>query len=388
METAFWLSIALIVYTYIGYAVLLCVAILVKRLFSSTQKYHTAGFTPALTVVVTAYNEFNYIEKKIQNTFSLNYPESLLEIIFITDGSDDGTPEAIAKYPRIKLMHQAARNGKAAAINRAMREVSSSIVVFTDANTMLNRDALLHIGKWYADEKTGAVAGEKRVDIAGVADATAGEGWYWKYESFIKRCESEMYSVAGAAGELFSIRAGLYEPVPADTVLDDLVISLGIALKGYAIRYEPKAYAIEKTSPTVAEETKRKLRIAAGDIQAMLRLPFFRMLLSKPVLWFEYVSHRILRWVITPYALMVAGILNVAIFLGGNHSTLISVILYAQLFFYVLALAGWLLRKQELRAGIFFVPYYFCLMNYGIIAGTLRYVLKGQPVNWEKAARR
>jgi biofilm PGA synthesis N-glycosyltransferase PgaC len=384
MINLFQAGIAVILYTYFGYGLLLLVAMLVRRMFSKTRK--TGVFTPTLTVIVTAYNEIACIDEKIRNTLALHYPAGLKQVVFVTDGSDDGTPEAVARYPQLQLMHQPLRSGKIAAIHRAMQEVRTEIVVFTDANTMLNAEALMHISRHYQDEKTGAVSGEKRVDISGVGDATAGEGFYWKYESLVKYLESEVYSVSGAAGELFSIRTRLYQAVEADTILDDLFLSMQIAIKGYRIKYEPDACATEQTSPSLTEERKRKTRIAAGDIQAMLRLPFFTLLFSKPFLWFEYLSHRILRWIVTPYLLIGVFVLN--ILLAGKEEQYITVLLYAQLFFYFFAFAGWVLRKQKIRSGIFFVPYYFCLMNYGLIAGLLRYVFKGQPINWEKAARR
>jgi biofilm PGA synthesis N-glycosyltransferase PgaC len=384
MITTFYTSIAIITYTYIGYGLVLFIAMLLRKMFSKPKQ--TGVFTPALTIVVTAYNEINCIEEKIKNTLALNYPQEFKNIIFITDGSDDGTPEMVARYTQIKLMHTPQRGGKTAAIQRAMQEVRTEIVVFTDANTMLNGEALLQIGQHYRDEKTGAVSGEKRVDISGIGDATAGEGFYWKYESLLKYLESEVYSVAGAAGELFSMRTRLYEPVAADIILDDLMLSMKIAINGYRIRYEPRAYATEQTSPSLAEERKRKIRIAAGDIQAILRLPFITLLFSKPFLWFEYFSHRILRWIVTPYLLVVVFVLNILLAARGEQGA--ALLLYAQLFFYFFAFAGWLLRRQKLLSGIFFVPYYFCLMNYGLIEGFVRYSFKGQPVNWEKAARR
>jgi cellulose synthase/poly-beta-1,6-N-acetylglucosamine synthase-like glycosyltransferase len=132
-----------------------------------------------------------------------------------------------------------------AAVHRAIETVTTEVIVFTDANTFLNSDALLNICRHYADQQVGAVAGEKRVNITEAADATAGEGFYWKYESKLKAWDSELYSVVGAAGELFSIRAGLYSPVPSNAIIDDFMISMLIAEKGYKIVYEPEAFAME-----------------------------------------------------------------------------------------------------------------------------------------------
>ena len=311
-----------------------------------------------------------------------------MSFIFVTDGSDDGTDAIVANYPQIKLLHTSARNGKIAAINRAMQQVKTEIVVFTDANTLLNRDALLYIARHYQNKKTGAVAGEKRIDINGITDATAGEGFYWRYESMLKKAESELYSVVGAAGELFSIRSILYEPVPVDTILDDLMISMRISRKGYRIKYEPLAHATEKASISVTEERKRKVRIAAGGIQSILRLPFLLVPFPDPVLWFEYVSHRVFRWIVAPYLLPLVLVLNGS--LAGKEEAfgLMSSLFFLQVFFYFLAFAGYLFQKKKMRFRLFFVPYYFCVMNYSMIKGLLRYFFAGQTVVWERLARR
>ncbi|MEO8172557.1 MAG: glycosyltransferase family 2 protein [Sediminibacterium sp.] len=385
METTFWIAIIIIFYTYIGYAALLYVMALFLRSFRAKKK--EVLYTPSLTVIVAAYNEEACIEEKIRNSLTLVYPADLLHFIFVTDGSDDQTPGIITKYPRIRLLHAKERTGKTAAIHRAMQEVQTDIVVFTDANTILNKDALLYIGAHYLDQKTGAVAGEKRIDTSGITDAVAGEGFYWRYESMLKRSESELYSVVGAAGELFSIRTALYQSQPADTIVDDLMISMAIAAKGYRIRYEPRAYATEKASATVSEERKRKVRIAAGGIQAMVRLPFLLLPFPQPLLWFEYMSHRVLRWIITPYLLVLALVLN-ALLLAQQANDALRILLIVQLCFYALALAGYFFRGKQFRLRLVFLPYYFCLMNYGMIEGMLRYISGRQTVIWTKAVRR
>ena len=247
---------------------------------------------PFCTLVVAAYNEETLIEEKIINCLKLKYPAGKYKILFITDGSTDKTPDIIGRYPQVQLLHQAGRTGKIAAVHRAMDHVTTEIAVFTDANTFLNTDALINICRHYEDQTVGAIAGEKRVQIDENADASAaGEGFYWKYESALKKWDSELYSVVGAAGELFSVRRSLYEDVPADTVLDDFMISMLIAAKGYRIVYEPEAYALETASENVTEELKRKIRIAAGGIQSILRLKNLFNPFRYPVLSFQYVSH-------------------------------------------------------------------------------------------------
>jgi cellulose synthase/poly-beta-1,6-N-acetylglucosamine synthase-like glycosyltransferase len=284
-------------------------------------------------------------------------------------------------------MHRPERKGKIAAMERAMHEVTSDVVIFTDANTMLNKEALMNICRHYHDPKVGAVSGEKRVHIADVADATAGEGFYWKYESKLKTWDSELYSVVGAAGELFSVRTKLYEPVPPDTILDDFMISLRIAEKGYRIIYEKTAYATESGSENITEELKRKIRIAAGGIQSIVRLKSLLNPLHNFVLCFQYVSHRVLRWTITPFLMVLAFVLN-GIIAFQYHNVLYIALFAAQVFFYMLALLGWILEKRQVRIKALFIPYYFCMMNYAVAAGIRRYFLKQQSVTWEKAKRK
>ncbi|MES2329346.1 MAG: glycosyltransferase family 2 protein [Bacteroidota bacterium] len=388
MQTIFLIAIIIAFYTYIGYPVLVYLVAGLIRWMRSAEHQSKEVFTPSITLIVTAYNEETCIEEKIHNSLALNYPAGLLHFIFVTDGSTDDTPGIIAKYPQIKLLHAPARSGKTAAIQRAMQEVRTELVVFTDANTILNQDALLYIVPHYTQEKTGAVAGEKRIDISKVTDAVSGEGFYWRYESIVKRSESTIYSVVGAAGELFSIRTALYEPVPADTLVDDFMISMKIAAKGYRIKYEPRAFATETASASVSEERKRKVRIAAGGIQSMLRLPNLLLPLPQPLLWISYISHRILRWIITPYLLVLAFILNIVLAWQDGMVSFTGLLLIIQLLFYMSAFAGYLFRRREMRFRLFFAPYYFCLMNYGMIEGLVYYLFGKQTVIWEKAARR
>ncbi len=388
MEILFWICLFIILYTYIGYGLLLSVIIKIKRLLKGKKQEIYLEFTPEVTVIVAAYNEAYCIEEKIQNTLALTYPADRISYIFVTDGSTDDTPRIVAGYPQIRGMHKEGRSGKIAAVHRAMQEVQSEIVVFTDANTMLNNEALLKICRHYSNPEVGAVAGEKRVQIEATSDATAGEGFYWKYESKLKQWDSELYSVVGAAGELFSIRTALYQPVEPDTILDDFMISMHIALKGYRIVYEPEAYASEKASADTGEELKRKIRIAAGGIQSTVRLKELLLPFKRPLLSFEYISHRILRWVVTPYLMIGVLLLNIWLVAAGEGDLIYAFLLLGQLAFYGAALMGWLLEKRQLKVKLFFIPYYFCLMNYAVIAGLNRYLFTEQTVLWEKAKRK
>ncbi|HJV18783.1 MAG TPA: glycosyltransferase family 2 protein [Sediminibacterium sp.] len=388
MEILFWICILIILYTYIGYGMLLWLILKIRRILKGKKTEDYPEYTLPLTVIVAAYNEAYCIEEKILNTLALDYPADKIDYIFVTDGSTDDTAVIVARYPQIRGMHKDGRSGKIAAVHRAMQEVQTEIVVFTDANTMLNKEALRKICRHYSQADVGAVAGEKRVQIEASSDATAGEGFYWKYESKLKQWDSELYSVVGAAGELFSIRTALYQPVEPDTILDDFMISMHIALKGYRIVYEPEAYASEKASANTREELKRKIRIAAGGIQSTIRLKELLLPWKRPLLSFEYISHRILRWVVTPYLMLLALLLNIWLVAGGEKDIIYGLMLLGQLAFYGAALLGWLLEKRQMKVKLFFIPYYFCLMNYAVIAGLNRYLFTEQTVLWEKARRK
>lgn len=384
MTAAFWISIFVIFYTYIGYGIVLFV---VLKLYRPRRPLFQDMGTPTLTIIVAAYNEEDFIRNKIINTLQLSYPSDKIRYVFVTDGSTDGTVAIINEYPELKLMHKDGRSGKIAAVHRAMKEVDTELVVFTDANTLLNTEALLKIATHYADPRVGAVSGEKRVEVTETSDATAAEGFYWRYESKLKMWDSMLYSVVGAAGELFSIRTSLYEAVPANSVLDDFMISMRIAEKGYRIVYEPQAYAMEKSSANVKEELKRKVRIAAGGIQSIIWLRSLMNPFRYPLLSWQYISHRVLRWTITPFLLLLALLLNILLVMQGAER-LYDVLLLGQIVFYILALAGWLMETKEIRVKILFIPYYFCLMNYAVITGIFRYAFTKQTGMWDKAARK
>ncbi|WEK21229.1 MAG: glycosyltransferase family 2 protein [Candidatus Pedobacter colombiensis] len=389
MVVAFWICLSLIVYTFVGYGLILFILVKIKRLFTKAVDFITnIDLLPTVTLVIAAYNEEDLISEKITNSLQLNYPKDRIKILFVTDGSNDKTPEKVRACPGIILLHQDLRAGKMAAIKRAIPFVASEIIVFTDANTFLNEDAILELVKHYQNPKVGAVAGEKRILVGDKADASsAGEGFYWKYESLLKKLDYELYSNVGAAGELFSIRTALYQPVESDTIIDDHMIAMRIAENGYVIAYEANAYAMETASANTKEELKRKIRIAAGGIQSILRLKRAANPFYYPILTFQYISHRVLRWTIIPILLIVAFVLNALIVLEGA-SGVYGVLFTGQVLFYLLSLAGLFFESRNIRIKAFFIPYYFCIMNYAVVAGIIKYFRNNQSAAWEKSKRK
>jgi biofilm PGA synthesis N-glycosyltransferase PgaC len=385
MELLFWTAIAIVFYTFLGYGILLYVLVVLKRIFSTNQPPFDPHYCPSVTFVVPCYNEADTVVQKIDNCLSLAYPENKLTIIFITDGSDDGTPALIQQFPSIKLLHDTHRAGKAAAENRAMLHIQSEITIFSDANTLLPNDAIYKLVRHYQDPKVGAVAGEKRIQSKTADQAAgAGEGIYWKYESLLKRLDAELHTIVGAAGELFSFRTALFSAIEKDTILDDFILSMRIAAKGYHVLYEPEAYAMETASVSIKEELKRKVRICAGGWQAMSRLlpilnPFPNFVLS-----FQYLSHRVLRWTIVPLLLIFVLVLNMRLAMTSQFYLLL---LLLQLSFYGFAIVGWLLENKNIKLKTFFVPYYFLIMNYSVIAGFVRFIQGRQSAAWERSKR-
>ncbi len=393
MKLAFFISLFIILYTYIGYGIVLFLLVKLKRLFGANQQI--MGFEeselPMVTFVVAAYNEEDWIDGKIKNCLDFNYPKDKIEFLFVTDGSSDNTPDRVKSYNypagvKWNLYHSDERKGKIAAVERIMEFVKTPITIYTDANTMVNAMAIRKIVAHYKNPKVGAVAGEKRVSMEEEDSAnSAGEGFYWKYESTLKKWDSELYSVVGAAGELFSLRTELYQAVPSDTVIEDFYMTLKIAMQGYKVRYESGAYAVESASASVAEELKRKIRISAGGLQAISRLIPLLNVFKYGTLSFQYISHRVLRWTLTPLSLIVLFLVNIPLCLSGHPFFIFTML--GQLAFYTLALTGYLLEKRKLKFKIFFIPYYFCVMNYSVYKGFFRFIKGSQSVVWEKAER-
>ena len=384
---ACWALLALVFYTYFGYALVVWLWARAKTRLAPAAAL--APFEPAVTLVVPAYNEAGILEAKIANCLALRYPADKLRLVFITDGSTDNSGQVLARHPRVEHLHVPQRGGKSLAENRAMTFVQTPYVVFTDCNTLLNPEAVRALVQHYQDPTVGAVSGEKKIRPQTSAPG-AGEGIYWQYESLLKRCDSQIYSLMGAAGELVSFRTELFAPLEADTILDDFVQSLRIVGRGYRVVYEPRAYATEDASASLAEELERKIRICAGGWQAMTRLPQLLNPLRQPVVTFLYVSHRVLRWSLAPAALALLLPLSLGLALGtaGPAAFFYTALLLGQLALYLAAWVGW---QQAGRTGRtarpLVIPLFFCLMNVAVFLGFSRWLRKAQPAAWAKASR-
>lgn len=388
LQVLFWSALFLVFYAYLGYGLLLWLLIRLGRGRPASQ---SGDFLPAISFITCAYNEEDHIEAKIANSLALDYPRDRIQFIFVSDGSTDATAALIHGYSypegvqRLHL-HDPVRRGKIAAFQRAMERVQTPFVVSTDANALVNPEAVRLLAAHFADPSVGAVAGEKRISLAARDAAnSAGEGIYWRYESLLKKWDAALGSVVGAAGELFAFRTEAYEKVPSDTIIEDFYLTLRMARNGWRVAYEPGAYAVESASASVSEELKRKIRIAAGGIQAVARLRELLNVFRYGWLSVQYISHRVLRWTLAPALLPIIFLLN--LLLAGRGGFLYPALLAGQVVFYAAAWAGYLLEKRHMKVRALFVPYYFCVMNYAVYAGFLRFLRGNQSVLWEKAKR-
>ena len=390
LKIIFWICLLLVVYTYAGYGLLLWLLVRLKRLIKGRPQKAVLppdDQLPDVTFMVCAYNEQDIVDWKMQDIRQLDYPSQKLHIMWVTDGSSDGTNDKLKAYPDVTVVYTPERRGKTAALNHGLSMVETELTVMTDANTQVNREAIRAIVSCFMDPKVACVAGEKRVISRTEGDVAAeGEGLYWRYESALKRLDSELYSAMGAAGELNAIRTKLYEPMPENALLDDYVMSLRMVDKGYRIAYTSEAYATEYGSANLDEESKRKRRIAAGGLQSTWWLRNMLNPFRNCTVAFQLLSHRVLRWTITPFALLLLIPLNVwLVMLKGG--TIYTVIWLLQILFYLMAFAGWRLDRSGRKCSLLYAPYYFLFMNINVFRG-IHYLRTHQGGGaWEKAKR-
>jgi biofilm PGA synthesis N-glycosyltransferase PgaC len=384
-EVLLLLSALILFYSYIGYGLIIWLMAKVKGR-QIIPELATEDL-PEITHVIAAYNEEDCIENKIQNCLMMDYPNEKIKTVIVADGSNDRTVEIIKGHPEVHLYYSSERKGKLNAVDRVMREVSSPITIFSDANAMINSGAFKKMVKHFQYNSVGAVAGEKVVLNEEKEDAAgAGEGIYWKYESALKRFDYRVHSVVGAAGELFAIRTHLFETPQRDTLIEDFVITLNVARQGYKVAYESTAQAKEYASASVNEELKRKVRISAGGLQAVWRLKSLLNPFKHGILTFQYVSHRVLRWTLAPLSILVFFISS--IFLAKTGVLLYQILLALQILFYLVAWAGYYAETYKIHFKVFFIPFYFMFMNVSVYLGLAKLVAGDYQVTWDKAKRR
>jgi biofilm PGA synthesis N-glycosyltransferase PgaC len=375
MELIIWGSLVFLGYTYLGYPLILAMWSWLGR-----RPVARRPATPKVTIVIAAWNEAERLASRIENCIQQEYPLDRLEIVVVSDGSTDDTEAVVRKFDpsRVRLIKLESRQGKAVALNRGVAAATGELIVFTDARQRFARDAVAKLVSNFADPDVGAVSGELVLQSSLEDAEKEGVGLYWRIEKWIRRKEGEIDSVIGASGAIYAIRRPLFVPLPPGALLDDLLIPMYIAMRGFRITFEREALAFDRVSPDYREEFRRKVRTLTGNYQAAtlcadLLKPWWNRL------FFQYVSHKLCR-LAAPFALIALLLCNLLLMEGW-----FSYLLLAQAVGYGLAIAGWAMARIGVHERWTAAAFAFCLLNYAALIGAIRFAKRDGTV-WRKAS--
>ena len=363
MITLFWILAATVVYVYAGYPLLLA---LVHRV-GGERRVSVGPVEPAVTLIVSAFNEEDVIAAKLRNCLELDYPRSKLQIIVVSDASDDRTDDVVAGFAPegVELLRMPVRSGKTLGLNAAVGRARGEVVVFADANALYARNAVQKLVRNFADPAVGAAVGESTY-LDPELESERSEGLYWRYETAIKRLESKVGSVVGGDGAIYAIRKALYTPMRADAI-SDFVNPLQIVRDGHRCIYEPEARSYERAADNFDKEFRRKVRIvnrgwrAAFSLKALLnplRYGFFSV---------ELFSHKVLRWLVPVFLVALLCVNGWLV----DRGPIYAVAMFLQVAFYVLAALGHATRRRPSIPALLSVPYFFCLVNLASALGII-----------------
>ena len=373
---AFWGSAGLLLYGYAGYGLLLWIC---ARFWP--QRVERRDIRPRVSIVVVAFNEQARIELRIRNLLALDYPRELLEVIIASDGSTDDTVERARAFEQaVRVIVCPIRRGKPAVLNEVVPTALGDIVVLADVRQSFDRSALAMLVRNFADPAIGAVSGALVLRSAEpAAAASEGAAIYWECEKLIRRCESAVDSNIGVTGAIYALRRELYEPIPDDTILDDVLIPMRITRRGFRVLFDADAKAFDRKMPAGDAELVRKVRTIAGNVQLFARESW----LLRPAenrLWLQMISHKALR-LIFPVLYLVVLAANVALI----DDRFYALALAGQLAFYATALIGYALPAARFRARWLLLPYTVCFLSWATILGVARYAAGHQQVTWQRA---
>ena len=370
----FWAAVALLAYVYLGYPLLAA-----ARAWLFPKPRRTASIEPLVSVVVSAYNEESRIAARIENLLALEYPREKLEILVASDGSTDGTVRQARRYQDrgVTVRGFGRRQGKSAVINAVVPMLRGDVIVFADARQRFDRDSVRALVRNFADPSIGGVSGELVIEANGAATMTPARGTalYWRYEKFIRSTEGRRDSTIGATGAIYAIRRELFEPIPEDTLLDDVLIPLRIVKRGFRVVFEGSARAYDVAAVAARQEFVRKARTSAGLFQLFAREPWL-LNPRRNRIWFQTISHKGLR--------LTLPVLHVAAFVA--NATLVGAWPYdmlfaAQMLFYAAAAVGYTRSRGD---AVFSIPWAICLHIWVIVVGFHRFVTNRQPATWER----
>lgn len=378
LEFALWSSLFFLIWTYFIYPVLIW---LLALLWPNPWSEHE--FNGRVSLIIAAHNEEDVIKEKVENSLFLDFGDAEAEIIIVSDGSQDRTEEILGRYvdcsDKLKIVTYQPRSGKANALNTGCELASGDVLIFSDANVIIDAKSCIELLKPFFDKQVGAVCGKVLVRARG-DDEVAGESMYMRYEGWVQRSESRVNSMVGIDGAFFAMRRELFAPLATNVILDDFSLSMEAPLAKTRIVYADRATAVEEIIPSADNELKRKARTISGGYQYLADLRTKEGSFSG-FIWFELISHKILKW-LAPWFLAIT---------FCSNALLLSIPLYKLLFtlqcvFYFvafLAAAVPFLRKVH----VFYIPYYFCVVNYAAILGLRRFILHDERVLWEKVER-
>lgn len=390
VELTFWVCLGAVAYHYAGYPLILFSLSVLSQAKSDFLYLVRRGSrrcprpiddVPRVALVMSAYNEEAVIQAKAQNSFDIDYPPDRLEFLIGLDAPTDSTAELLSQIQssRLRIIPFHIRRGKLAVLRDLAQQTSADILVFTDANTMLERHCIGNLVRHFEDPRVGAVSGEETRVVAPGTDP-AGESLYWRYESALKLLESRLNCSLGGNGAALAVRRSLFHP-RKQSIVEDFQIPLEIRFKGYRVVYDPEAIAIEDIAPTFSAQFARRVRIAAGNYQTLCEnIEFLNPL--KGLLTFCYLSHRVLRW-FAPIFLLIAFVCSSVMATRPKF----AILLLAQCVFYLMALVGYWLKKRGRPARMFSAALHFCSMNLALFLGLLRYESGRQSVTWNSTAR-
>jgi cellulose synthase/poly-beta-1,6-N-acetylglucosamine synthase-like glycosyltransferase len=381
LELLFWMFVAVVAYAYVVYPLVVWGC---SRLVGTDTECQPAVHKglPSVSVLIAAHNEERVIADRIVNALQLDYPADRYEIVVASDGSVDRTADIVRGFGAsgVRLLASPLRRGKATVLNAAFRALRGDIVLLSDANTFTERDALQKIVRWFADPSVGIVCG--RLVLTDPATGGNVDSVYWRYETFLKRCEARLGGLLGANGAIYAVRRSMFTGIRRDTIVDDLVIPLVTRLRtGCSIVYDDDAIAHEQTAPDLQSEFKRRSRIGAGGFQSIVAL---RRLLRPAQGWlaFTFLSHKVLRWM-CPFALIGALATNVCLVRTAPYGWLLT----CQSIGYALALAGVRSTGSGLPARVLRLTTMFTTMNAALLIGFWRWISGEQLAAWERTAR-
>lgn len=370
----FWVSICFIFYTYLGYPIIVYLLSLLKK------KKVTKGYqSPKISVIIAALNEEKYIGRKIINILKQNYPSDRMDIIIVSDGSRDNTEDIVRSFAKrngnIKLFSFEERKGKAAAINLGLSKANSEVIIFSDARQTFDPNAIRELAGNFEDPSVGGVSGEL-VLIPEDSNMSDSLRRYWSFEKWIRKNESSVGSVVGATGAIYGIRRGLFEEIPKNTILDDLLIPMRVISKGYRIVFDEKAIAYDDANLDAGSELRRKVRTLTGNFQILTLMPGI-LSIRKNRVFFNYFSHKITR-LIAPLCLAILLVTNAAITSGFY-----GYFFFLQILLYTAAVLGIFIRIPLKHSKLLYAPCAFLMLNYAVVLGFIHFI-KGTHDVWVK----